>query len=454
MVIIEKDLKRLPHPTSNGGAASGNLSPAEETRIANLKEILYIYAQEHPTMGYRQGMHEIASYLMFILELEKQQYPDNPLIEATLPHCYFMLEKTLNKLHLAYDASGEQALHRMSHSILGKIHQNDPTLYTHLTSSPNIPPPPIYCTRWVRLLFSREVVGYENVFKLWDYFFQYSDCLMRALEVTSATRILLERDNLLMPDGNTLDQLMNIPQLSDTTELTSLSKLLMEQKDTDDPVPFPSSKPVTTSSMPQTPMRGRQGPAVGTPMPQTPHTTLPRPTPANHAAAPLSTPAKSSGNSNHNNFSFSKMRHSLGQKGESLRQKIVTATNEWKRDISTGSNSDLFGNLNNYNNPMSAPQSAHQQQLQPQSMSFGTDPLLHPPSTPVGGTVFQSPPSPRQHQHAKWSEVLKSRLYVVQQFLMTVEEQEKSKVPPEVWEAMSDIQRMQQELHNYSINMP
>jgi len=68
LIIIEKDLKRLPHPLETKGPIIASSSPPTSTpeleaRITSLREILYIYAQEHPAMGYRQGMHEIASYL-------------------------------------------------------------------------------------------------------------------------------------------------------------------------------------------------------------------------------------------------------------------------------------------------------------------------------------------------------------------------------------------------------
>jgi hypothetical protein len=151
-------------------------------------------------------MHEIASYLLFVLELEYQEYPDHPMFNPILPICFALLERTLERLKTAYDAvsSEGKSLQQMSIAILGKILQNNTPLYHHLTSNPNIPPPPIYCTRWVRLMFSREVVGYENVFKLWDAIFSYTN-VMQALEILSASRILLLGDLLLNPENNSLD---------------------------------------------------------------------------------------------------------------------------------------------------------------------------------------------------------------------------------------------------------
>lgn len=435
LVIIEKDLKRLPHPTSNNGAASGTLSPDDDLRITHLKEILYIYAQEHPNMGYRQGMHEIASYFLWCLELEQKVFPGNPLFESLLPACFSLLEQTLEQLHLAYDASGEQSLQRMSQSILSKIHQNDVLLYKHLTTSPHIPPPPIYCTRWVRLLFSREVVGFDNVFQLWDVFFEYEQNVMRALEVTSAARILLLRDALLNPENSPLDLLMNVPPLQDTTPLTTLLKQLMDQKDSDQPIAIPSSY----TGIPQTPAKLTGSPSIfATPQH---HPLLPMPQPI--LTESLMPPIVNGNSSNTNNFSFSKMKLSLGQKGESIRKKIITATNEWKRESSSGST------LNSASSDVGATDATRQYNFHRNSTETALfhDPLLNP-SSPL-------PPSPRKHQHARWSQGLKERILIVQNYLMTIEsqEQQSSKVPAEVWEAMADMQRMQQELLNYSNNM-
>ena len=101
MGIIEKDLNRLPHPTETAGSASSSQTPENEERVNSLREILYIYSQEHKQMGYRQGMHEIASYLLFCLEQEQPKYPDNPLFTPIMPICYFLLERTLDQIRTA-----------------------------------------------------------------------------------------------------------------------------------------------------------------------------------------------------------------------------------------------------------------------------------------------------------------------------------------------------------------
>lgn len=42
-------------------------------RAERLSQILFVYAREHPEIGYRQGMHEILSYVLLVLEMDLLQ---------------------------------------------------------------------------------------------------------------------------------------------------------------------------------------------------------------------------------------------------------------------------------------------------------------------------------------------------------------------------------------------
>ncbi len=35
-----------------------------------LSHMLFVYAREHPELGYQQGMHEILSYVLLALEMD------------------------------------------------------------------------------------------------------------------------------------------------------------------------------------------------------------------------------------------------------------------------------------------------------------------------------------------------------------------------------------------------
>ena len=157
-------------------------------------------------------------------------------------------------------------------------------------------------------------------------------------------------------------------------------------------------------------------------------------------------------------FSFSKMKDTLGKKSESIRKKIITATNEWSRENNNNNNSgssqfsipsDIFAAAGDVLRQGSFVSSGHSDD------PVNSDPLRNPGRTNM---PMAEPPSPRKHQHARWSQGLNERILILQNYLMVIESSSSQtdesggprKVPPEVWEAMADLQRMQQELHNYS----
>jgi hypothetical protein len=150
-----------------------------------------------------------------------------------------------------------------------------------------------------------------------------------------------------------------------------------------------------------------------------------------------------------NTFNFSKVRQALGQKGESLRKKIITTTNEWKDAAKRESSDNLSATSPNSDMLATASEALrnHSASRRPTETVLFGDPLMHPP-------VQASPPSPRQHQHEMWSQLLTQRIWTMQQFLMAIESNDGGgTVPQEVWEALADMDRMQHELHNYSRNM-
>ena len=301
--MIEKDLKRLQpdhhtyhHSRRNfqsqqiqGGEI--NFEETVQERTDRLTEILQLYALEHPEIGYRQGMHEIASYLMLVIEMDlfdqesqQQQFENNDLlVDEFLKHdTYHMLSCIMGSLGRAYDvkmsttaSNIESPMEVMARSILHKIRDiaSDGTLYRHLQSLHC--PPELYCTRWVRLMFSREVKGWRNVLLLWDVFLdliskvplrsmrkerytrpgvtpplQLGDfSLMLVLEASAASMILLQRASLLSADNDTNDSihtLMNVPPLKNILPLTATLLSMMRR------IQLHDSKETVTPMTPQT----------------------------------------------------------------------------------------------------------------------------------------------------------------------------------------------------------
>ena len=143
------------------------------------------------------------------------------------PAAYQILKSILVSIRQAYDVkvagSNSHPLDDMAQSILINIqlHHQHLQLQQHPHhQNPSIPlasflqqisvPPQLYCTKQIRLLFSREVVGAHNVLALWDVFVELVSegwDWMAIMEATAASRIVLCRDQILTPrqqDGTVL----------------------------------------------------------------------------------------------------------------------------------------------------------------------------------------------------------------------------------------------------------
>jgi TBC1 domain family protein 5 len=234
--------------------------------------MLQVYAKQHAHVGYRQGMHELISYCLMAIEKDmlvnesSQQEPTELLRPEFLRHDAFgIFEAIMQQLGQAYDVktstNAESPMEHMAKSVLLYIRDacGEMALYQRLISL-NCPPE-LYCTRWLRLLFSREVQGYNNVLLLWDIFFDLcstAQCpltslspsrytrpgvtpplklgnfqLMVVLEATAASMILLQRASLLnTEEGNEADaihRLMNVLPLKNILPLTATLLSLMRR---------------------------------------------------------------------------------------------------------------------------------------------------------------------------------------------------------------------------------
>lgn len=206
--VVKKDLNRLHNEHAQyfqsranwKSAASGDGDPldfeaAVEERNERLTQLLHIYGRAHILPGYQQGMHEICSYVMFVMEMdlfdvETQECKDyvGLLDDEYLVHDVFSVtESIITKMELAFGfdsrkSKGAKPVEAMGDSILFKVQYvaRDKKLYMHLQHMEFHLE--LYCARWVRLLFAREAGGWRNVLALWDIFF---DCITAAPSITS-----------------------------------------------------------------------------------------------------------------------------------------------------------------------------------------------------------------------------------------------------------------------------
>ena len=208
--VIEKDLHRLPldhvetyhrrrlrglgleaqdeRPSyANANARSGHdenavdedvklLHESRAERSKLLREVLFVYAREHKVLGYRQGMHEILSYLLTAIDidLEEAEESESPTRSAKEEEgstklldfrflrsdLYSIFEAVMGRLSRAYDTHSTKAqptahaneaslspMDIMGESILAKVRDvaGDATLHRTVTSLGI--PPQIFCTR-------------------------------------------------------------------------------------------------------------------------------------------------------------------------------------------------------------------------------------------------------------------------------------------------------------------
>jgi len=283
MDIIDKDLDRLPiahhiyfHQRKtkqvssddkdwNIGNPASLQSRSERSKL--LSEILFVYAKEH-SIGYRQGMHEILSFLLMVMEIDLFEVDNienddirTVLNSSTIVHDAFsMFDAIMTNLCMAFEYREDSS--ELSHQresmgdatvrIIREWHGDD--FLADFITSLDVPPE-LYCTRWVRLMFSREVSSLDNVFLLWDHFLnELSDAmsLMSVLETTAASMIILIRDQLIPSAQNmyhdepgafnynngTDDEqepmhlLMNYPQIENINPLLQTCEMLINNQKT------------------------------------------------------------------------------------------------------------------------------------------------------------------------------------------------------------------------------
>ena len=206
--VIKKDVARLDpihaqhyHSRLNWTRHEEGLDPLTyeeslQTRNTRLIQLLQHYASISGNCYY-QGMHELCSYILFVMEMDLFDLETSPQPEfdylldedSTLNDAFVLFESIMVLLGRCYEESDS-----MSNSIVAKIPYvaRDKDLYNHIQAIPMSHE--VYCARWVRLMFGREVRGWRNVLSLWDIFFDLTteDASILSMDVSRYTRPGLE----------------------------------------------------------------------------------------------------------------------------------------------------------------------------------------------------------------------------------------------------------------------
>lgn len=168
-----------------------------------LLRVLYYYAKLNPSVGYRQGMHELASSLLYVMA--DSLNPINRQAEADTFALFTFIMKNLQQWYIP-----PSAILAKSQAIQERIIRLvDPQLYKALNEAGV--EPQIWAIRWTRLLFSREF-GLNNTLYLWDALFAADGSTLGLVDYVCVAMLLRIRGQIIGSDHTTmLMVLLNYP---------------------------------------------------------------------------------------------------------------------------------------------------------------------------------------------------------------------------------------------------
>lgn len=177
-----------------------------------LVRILYYYAKLNPLVGYRQGMHELAAAMLYVISGQKPENKEDTgkmkLSKQEESDSFALFSFIMKNLQPWYIPPS--AILPKSQAIQEKIIKVvDPQLYKALQEK--AVEPQIWAIRWTRLLFSREF-GLDNTLYLWDALFAADGSTLSLIDYLCAAMILRVRGQLVGADHTTmLTILLNYP---------------------------------------------------------------------------------------------------------------------------------------------------------------------------------------------------------------------------------------------------
>jgi hypothetical protein len=143
----------------------------EREVLQGLARILHYYGREHAQLGYRQGMHELAGVLFYVVRADSNISVESSRTakDTAEAHTYALfcaLMDRIKDLYLTGEKSGIiTRAQRVQSSIIKK---SDPDLAALLER--NEVEPQLWAITWFRLLFSR-VFPLTSIIRFWDYIF-------------------------------------------------------------------------------------------------------------------------------------------------------------------------------------------------------------------------------------------------------------------------------------------
>ncbi|KAL5116446.1 hypothetical protein ACEQ8H_005682 [Pleosporales sp. CAS-2024a] len=194
-------------------------------------DILFVWSKMHPTIGYRQGMHEILAPLLWVVERDAvkepspadcRSYPllvdvlDSRYIEHDAHTLFSLIMQTAKSFYAPVEpgsaADDTPMLIRSSRIFDKYLPKADPELFAHLVKLELVPQ--IFLLRWIRLLFGREF-ALDAVLDMWDALFAI-DSTLELVDMISVAMLLRIRWRLVAADTNeAFSLLLRYPEPAD-----------------------------------------------------------------------------------------------------------------------------------------------------------------------------------------------------------------------------------------------
>ncbi|SMR50824.1 unnamed protein product [Zymoseptoria tritici ST99CH_1A5] len=198
-----------------------------------LLDILFIFCKLNQDVGYRQGMHEIAAPIVWVVEseaidvgVESRTLGEDATIKTIFDADYIehdafaIFGQVMQSAKTFYLSEGPVSIASRSYHIFNELlPQVDPELMKHLDSLDIVPQ--VFLIRWIRLLFGREF-DFEAVLTLWDVIFA-EDTSLELVDHVCLAMLLRIRWQLLDADYNTaLGLLLKYPEQEKNAPAQSL----------------------------------------------------------------------------------------------------------------------------------------------------------------------------------------------------------------------------------------
>jgi hypothetical protein len=234
---IKQDLERL-HP--------GDDFFGREVIQEMMLRILTVWCRHNPDLSYRQGMHELLSFVLFachcetwVEESEKIDEGDKNLrslrlltLESEIEvDSFLMFEQLMKRVVMWYavppPGSTERSMLAVSSSHIFNVllKDADPFLFKQLKQLEI--EPQIFLIRWLRLLFGREFHR-DDVLVIWDAILaDSSESDMLVVEYIATAMLIFIRRSLLSAEsdvGIAIKRLMKFPPVEDVSIFVEMAR--------------------------------------------------------------------------------------------------------------------------------------------------------------------------------------------------------------------------------------